>query len=150
MRRSDCSWSAGGLVMEHGSRPPLGVVQGTLLQARLPPPHPNLRGQERPQPESQEQVSVGTIGPLGITNGRNTCTVPADSDCAVPATRPAAHHSGAWGKLHSECFQIISLHCTTKNIYHLSNVCRVLGTMRGLRLIVSLHLNVFLTYRGEC
>lgn len=87
--------------MEHGSRPPpRGVVQGTplLLQARLPPSHPNLRGQERPQPESQEQVSVGTTGPLGISKGGNARTVPADADRAVLATRPAARPQRSPGK----------------------------------------------------
>lgn len=118
--------------MEQGSRPPLGVVQGTLLQARLPPSHPILRGQERPQPESQGQASGGTTGPPGIINGRNACTVPADSDRAVPATRPAAHPQWSLGKAAFECFQIISLYFTTNNIYHLLNVCRVLGTMHGL------------------
>lgn len=68
--------------------------------------------------------------------------------CQLPA--PQLTHSGAWGKLHFECFQIISLYFTTNNIYHLLNVCRVLGTMHGLCPIVSLHPNVFLIYRGEC
>lgn len=62
------------------------------------PSRPNLRGQERPQPESQEQVSVGTTGPLGISKGGNARTVPADADRAELATCPAARPQRSPGK----------------------------------------------------
>lgn len=35
------------------------MAWGALLQPRLNPSHPNLRAQDRPQPYSQEQGTVG-------------------------------------------------------------------------------------------